>query len=91
LRFDWAPSRTEISGVSVERGSEGRDSLPADLSGDPPPIAWSANQLIEILGLMEDARVIVAGNGPLNATTWRSAEGDDSRPIILLMPVRRAA
>lgn len=88
---DWLGDRVRLWARSISRGSEGSDSLPARTTGDPIDIAWSANQLLDILAVFEGSEISVSGNGPQSATIWRDVGDAEGRPLVLLMPIKRTA
>lgn len=77
-----------ISGSSLSRGSEGREDIPATISGTMSPIAWNGNFLVEILGLINAQNITIRGNGSAQAAI---IEPTDEKPnlMTILMPIRR--
>lgn len=78
--------RIRISGIGV--GGEAEESLPLrSQAGTVPPLAFSANYLLEQLGLHESSLIRLRGNGPAQAVCLEFV-GFDALTTIL-MPIRR--
>ncbi len=89
VRFALKKNSLTISAEDIDFGSEAKETLPCDYSGEPMEIGFNASYIVDILSHIDTDEAVLLLSSPTRAAVVRPAEQQPGENLLMLvMPVR---